>query len=261
MSQTSATAGGAAFTLTVTGSNFVSGSVVRWNTVALTTVFVSSTQLTATVPASDIATAGTASVTVFNPTPGGGASTALTFTIVDFTASSTTPPQTVAAGQPATFAIATAPVGGVLPNPVTFTATGLPTGATATFNPPAVTPGTSTTMTVTTTPRTAAVATPRPFGLREPWFPGSFPEWLASLALAMLLAGVSLARTSQKPVRRFAHVTALVLLLVTVGSLAGCTGGFPAGTSSGTPAGIYTITVTGTSGTDAHSTTVKLTVH
>src|SRR6185295_10089018 len=47
-----------------------------------TTTFVSSTQLTAAIPASDIANVGTASVTVVNPAPGGGTSNALTFTIL-----------------------------------------------------------------------------------------------------------------------------------------------------------------------------------
>ena len=81
LSPSSATAGGAAFTLTVTGTNFVSGSTVQWNGSARTTSFVSSTQLTAAISASDIATAGTVSVTVANPSPGGGTSGALTFTI------------------------------------------------------------------------------------------------------------------------------------------------------------------------------------
>jgi len=67
LSPTSATAGGAAFTLTVNGAGFVSGAVVKWNGVALTTTFVSSLQVTAAVPAADIATAGTASVTLTNP--------------------------------------------------------------------------------------------------------------------------------------------------------------------------------------------------
>ncbi|HZF04303.1 MAG TPA: hypothetical protein VE932_08235, partial [Patescibacteria group bacterium] len=77
----SATAGAAAFTPSVSGTNFVSGSVVRWNGAARTTTFVSSTQLQAAITAADVATAGTASVTVFSPTPGGGTSGALTFTI------------------------------------------------------------------------------------------------------------------------------------------------------------------------------------
>ncbi|MGE0101264.1 MAG: PKD domain-containing protein [Blastocatellales bacterium] len=70
-----------AFTLTVNGTNFVPSSVVRWNGANRTTTYVSSTQVTAAIPATDISTAGTAQVTVFNPAPGGGTSNALTFTI------------------------------------------------------------------------------------------------------------------------------------------------------------------------------------
>ena len=81
LSPSSATAGGAAFTLTVSGTNFINSSVVRWNGVDRTTTYVSTTQLTAAITAADIASAGTASVTVFNPTPGGGTSNAQIFTI------------------------------------------------------------------------------------------------------------------------------------------------------------------------------------
>src|SRR4029077_9556741 len=80
LNPTCATAGGPGFTLTVNGTNFVSGSTVNWNGTALTTTFGSSTQLTATVSASLIATAGTASITVANPTCPGATSTAQTFT-------------------------------------------------------------------------------------------------------------------------------------------------------------------------------------
>ncbi len=70
-------AGGPAFTLTVTGTNFLASSVVRWNGQARPTTFVSSTQETAQINATDIATAGTAQLTVFTPTPGGGTSSAI----------------------------------------------------------------------------------------------------------------------------------------------------------------------------------------
>jgi uncharacterized protein (TIGR03437 family) len=78
LNPSSATAGGAAFTLIVNGSGFISGSAVRWNGSSLTTTYGSGTQLTASVSASLIATAGTTSVTVINP--GGTISNALTFT-------------------------------------------------------------------------------------------------------------------------------------------------------------------------------------
>jgi hypothetical protein len=80
-SPTSASAGGSAFTLSVTGANFVPGSVVRWNGANRTTTYVSATQVNASITAADIAAAGSASVTVFNPTPGGGLSSGVSFTI------------------------------------------------------------------------------------------------------------------------------------------------------------------------------------
>jgi hypothetical protein len=67
LSPNSATAGAAAFTLTVNGTNFVSGDTVKWAGTALTTTFVSATQLTAAVPATLVAAAGSASVTVVAP--------------------------------------------------------------------------------------------------------------------------------------------------------------------------------------------------
>jgi hypothetical protein len=79
LSPSSAPAGGPAFTLTVTGSNFVSGATVRWNGSSRTTTFVSSTQLTAAIAAADIAAVATAQVTVANP--GGSVSSALPFTV------------------------------------------------------------------------------------------------------------------------------------------------------------------------------------
>src|SRR5665811_175112 len=81
LSPSSATAGDSGFTLTVNGTNFVAGSVVKWEGADRTTTYVSATQLTASITAADITTAGTASVTVFNPAPGGGESNSQTFTI------------------------------------------------------------------------------------------------------------------------------------------------------------------------------------
>lgn len=68
--------GSGSFTLTVNGSNFVSGALVYWNGASRVTSFVNSTQLTTSIPASDLAlTAATiASVTVQNPSPSAGIS-------------------------------------------------------------------------------------------------------------------------------------------------------------------------------------------
>ena len=72
--------GSATFTLTVNGSGFASNAVVKWNGTALTTTFVKSSQVTASVPASDLVTAGTATVTVTNGS--GVASNAAHFQVV-----------------------------------------------------------------------------------------------------------------------------------------------------------------------------------
>lgn len=81
LSPNSANAGNPSFTLTINGTNFVNNSVARWNGSDRTTTFVSNTQLRMLVAAADVATAGTAGVTVFNPTPGGGVSNAFNFPI------------------------------------------------------------------------------------------------------------------------------------------------------------------------------------
>jgi len=69
------------FTLTVNGSNFVSSSTVNWNGRPRATSFVSNTQLTAAILASDVESNGTAYVTVTNPGPGGGVSNNLSFEV------------------------------------------------------------------------------------------------------------------------------------------------------------------------------------
>ena len=76
-----AAAGGSAFTLQVDGSNFTSQSVVDWNGSPLATSYMSTTELTAPVPAADIAQAGAALVTVSSQAAGVAASNSMTFDV------------------------------------------------------------------------------------------------------------------------------------------------------------------------------------
>nr|MBP7694742.1 IPT/TIG domain-containing protein [Anaerolineales bacterium] len=77
-----ATAGGPAVTLVITGTGFVTGiSTVTWNGALRPTTVISSTQLTAPLTAGDLAAAGLVTIAIFNPTPGGGLSQTLPFTI------------------------------------------------------------------------------------------------------------------------------------------------------------------------------------
>ena len=77
----SVTVGATETTLIVTGTNFVLASQVKLGTTVLNTTFVSSTRLTATVPTHLMATVGAYTVKVTSPTPGGGTSNGLTFTV------------------------------------------------------------------------------------------------------------------------------------------------------------------------------------
>ena len=73
--------GAKAFTLTVTGSGFISTSLVNWNGSPRATTFVGSEKLTAAILATDVAKAGTGFVTVTSPAPGGGTSNFVMFPI------------------------------------------------------------------------------------------------------------------------------------------------------------------------------------
>jgi hypothetical protein len=108
ISPSSVPAGSVAQTLTITGTNFLltsdpsGGSQVRWNTTTQTTLTpttITATQIQVTVPATLLATAGSATVTAYNPPApplpsppcevncsgfgGGGTSNGTTFTITD----------------------------------------------------------------------------------------------------------------------------------------------------------------------------------
>ena len=99
VSPSSVTAGGAAFQITVVGTNFQSNSYVAWNGIALATTFSSSSQLSATVSANLIAVPAPVYVNVVNPGP--VQSNFLPFTILAAPLSiGTSPLPSAATGQP-----------------------------------------------------------------------------------------------------------------------------------------------------------------
>jgi hypothetical protein len=67
--------------ITVTGTGFSSDSTVYLGTLALATSYTSSTTLTATVPAAQLASLGWAPITVVNSAPGGGTSSPLPLSV------------------------------------------------------------------------------------------------------------------------------------------------------------------------------------
>jgi sugar lactone lactonase YvrE len=161
----------------------------------------------------------------------------------DFSVSASPASQTVLPGGSTTYAVAAASVGGTFTNPVALTVSGLPAGATGSFSLSSITPGSeSATSTLTVQTGTGTQQTAR----NSAW----------PLA-APVLAAVGLFFIPGKRRRRWITLGTLLLAsLGTLTALSGCGGGF----SFVQPSQTYTLTITGASGDDTHSTTVQLTV-
>src|SRR5262249_30561803 len=84
--------------LNVTGSNFVAGAKIYVNGVAMPTLFLSSTVLSASIPATSLQSGSTLQVTVQNPDPTLGISAMLPLLL-------TNPGPVLATVEPATFAM------------------------------------------------------------------------------------------------------------------------------------------------------------
>jgi hypothetical protein len=103
---TSVTAGAPATVLTISGSGFDSASKVFWNKTALTTTFVSKTQLRTSVPAEYLAGSAQISIEVNNPSSMGGASEGVIYLVDSPTPSITSlSPSAVASGKAVTITI------------------------------------------------------------------------------------------------------------------------------------------------------------
>jgi YVTN family beta-propeller protein len=131
--------GGAGFTLIVNGTNFVFTSVVQWNGSNRSTAFVSSSRVTAQISAADIATAGAATITVFNPAPGGGSSNSATVAITT-AATGAADPQSIAVDPSGKFAYVLNGGGSVAAYVSMYTINAT-TGALTSIGPPVSTDG------------------------------------------------------------------------------------------------------------------------
>jgi hypothetical protein len=158
-------------------------------------------------------------------------------------------PQTVTAGSSATYTIS------ITPNEIPYTTaiknfscTGLPTGASCNFNPSSVIPGlanASTTLSITTTSRTLAMARPP-----AQHFLSAACFGVAGLALIPILV-VPMGHSQRKNRR-------VLFTLLLMGSLVGisCGGsGSPQPNPNGTPAGSYTVTLSATGASNIPRTT------
>lgn len=84
ISPSGAYAGSAGVTVTIKGNYFIPTSVAYWGygSTPLATTYISATQLTAQIPASDLESVTSGEVYVSNPPPGGGSSGDITFNVL-----------------------------------------------------------------------------------------------------------------------------------------------------------------------------------
>ena len=176
--------------------------------------------------------------------------TPIVVAVLDFSLSSAVPTgQTVNSGSAATYQVVVAPLYGTYPGPVTFTTTGLPTGAVASFSPANI-PANGGQQTVTVTIQTAVTSA----GLQQAPISGRIR---VPIALALLLLPLIGARRLRRQGKRFSRTLTAVLLLLgmTTLALSGCVSH-----TNFTPPSTYTVTITASSGNLQHATSVSLTV-
>ena len=251
----SATACDPGFTLSVIGSDFANGAVVRWDGSDRPTTFVNSLKLDAQIASADLTAGRIAQITVLNPD--GGISSALDFSVAGFTISSSPTSATITAGQSAIYTIQVTPQYGPFNSSLSFSCTGLPSKCNASFLPTSVTPGANVVTTTLTLTTQAASGSASGVIFRSTGF---VPPALSLLLIILaLLIWVSFREPGlNKHFHRWLTAGALVCLIVLVVSCSAGGDGNPP--STGTPPGTYQVSVRGQSSCLTVSTTVTLIV-
>jgi hypothetical protein len=246
------TPGGAPFSLTINGANFEAKSVVNFNGKPEATTFISATKLSATIPASDVAVVGSMNVTVTNPAPGGGASPAFPITVDGYTISGPAA-AFLSHGHPAMIQVTATPTANGFPNSISFSVSGLPGGATASFNPTTLTPnGNATPTTLTITEGTSSVSV-RGAGAD---LAGRTPmQLLLAMWMAAIVGYLRLQGHAIPIIKRYSALALFVLMLLTGGVLSGCALGVNSQSATTSQ-----LTVTATSGTLTQTFGITLTV-
>ena len=230
-------------------------------------------------------TAGTYTVS-FTVTDSGGAKSqpaTRTVTVADFSLSATPASGSILAGASTTYT-ATVTAGPGFTGTVTFSVTGLPAGATASFNPTSVNTSGSTTLSVTTNGSTPAGSYPLTITgtsgpvthsvnvtlvITTPSLPGDFTISATPASLTINRGGIATYTVTITPVGGFTGMVTLSHGGAPRRSSVNFTQSSVVNSRNSTltiearhnvPVGASVVTITGTSGGQSHSTTVNLVV-
>jgi hypothetical protein len=226
---------------------------------------VSANTCTGGIPAGAIPTNKCIITVKFNPTVVGTETATLVLTDGDSTSpqnvsltgsgTNAPPPDFTLSAAPTTLTVAQGAVGApvtISVNPangfssaVALTCSGAPANSSCVLSPTSITPPTTSTLTFT------AHAMLVPLPISKPAPPLNFLR-IVPLFLALML--IFLLRSTQRLRARLMTVSAIVICV----TLAACSGGY---SNKNTAKGMYTLTVTGTSGSLSHTTTVTVTVN
>jgi hypothetical protein len=268
----------------LSASGLPAGATASFNPTAITT----SGSSTMTVTTASSTPPGSSTITITGTNTSGAIVHTTTVVLVvssspDFTLSATPSSRTVIQGNGTTYTATVSAVNGFTGS-VTFSASGLPSGASASFNPGSVTGSGSSTMTVTTSTSTST-------GTYTITITGTSPGLTHTTTVSLTVNAAAQPNFSLSASPGSVTVTqgssGTSTITVTPqnsfnGTVTFGTSGLPSGasasfsptsvtgsgnstmtvtTSASTPAGTYAITITGTSGSLSHSTTVSLTVN
>jgi len=225
--------------------------------------------------------AGNDTLTITGASGGVTNSTTVTLAVNDFTVSTTPASQTVSAGGGTNYTVTIGNNNG-FSGTVALTAAGLPTGATAVFNPTSINSLGSSTLTVSTTPSTPAGTN----NLTITGTSGSLSHNSSTKLVVTPAADFSISAAPGSQTVTAGNGTSYTATITALNGFGGnvtlTAGGLPSGataafnptsvtgsgsstvtitTSTGTPAGTNTLTLTGTSGSLVHNTTVTLIVN
>jgi photosystem II stability/assembly factor-like uncharacterized protein len=167
----------------------------------------------------------------------------------------------VSPGGTASYAISVAPING-FKDTVSLACSGAPSKATCSVSPASVTLDGSNSQNVKVTVATTAASLAPPGPRSGPPAPGNYALYHWWIVLLWLMMMGLLAGAFQQRKRRVAWLAGAVMLAALAVSCGGggSSGSGGGGTNPGTPKGTYTLTVTGTSGSLHHQTTLQLTV-